>query len=159
MEHEPDHPPVYHGGTRLTPSVVDLLCGLMARTLAAYNNLAGDIARGNLDDEYDSWIDFDIYESYSVVDVRTDRNAHLHHLPPGYRGLVACYDDRPFAAVSFLADGADLIGLACGRLVRLVPDHLPGERCWIPEPLDGPSDPPVEPVPALPLPRRRPVRL
>ncbi len=155
MEYELEPPPVYHGGTRLTPDLVDLLCSLLARALTAYNDLAGDIAAGKIDDDYASWLDFDTYQSYSVVEIRTDRNAYLHYLPPGYRGLVVCYDDRPVAAVASLSDGADLIGLGCDRLVLLVPDHQPSERCWVPEPLDGPGDAPVQPDPnARPVPQR-----
>lgn len=146
MEHEPDHPPVYHGPATITPMLTEALSALLRLTVDSYNALAVDIARGKLDDEFDSFVDFDHYLSYCVVDVYTDFSRADHRLPAGYRGLAVCYDGLAAVTVPTVDDGRELIELACGRELLLVAEHGRHERMWIPRPRTGPLHAPNHPT-------------
>lgn len=136
-----DRLPVYHG---VGDSADELLCRVMAAALTSYTELAADIAAGKVDDDYETWVDFDSAESFSVSMI-TPENLAASGLPAGYLGLlVLWYDAAPICSVDVLDDAQDLIVLATGRMVRLVEEDVCGPFWWV-EPIDGPTGTPVEP--------------
>lgn len=117
--------------------LVDILCRVMDLALNCYNELVGDMIKGNLGHEtYQSWVEFDDRASYSVVEV-TPENAASYHLAAAEAGLVVRYDGAVVAGVDSLETAVDLIALASGRRVALVPDRDRCGRLWWAESTPG----------------------
>jgi hypothetical protein len=145
MERHIDHLSMYRGPNDPDGDRVEILCRVMSLALVSYNELVGDMIKGNLrPDVYPSWVDFDGCRCYSVVEIGAV-NAAQYHLPPDTTGLVVCYDDAVLAGVASLEAALDLIAEACGRRVVLVPERERGVRVWWPEPVGDPGEPPREP--------------
>jgi hypothetical protein len=124
---------VYRGPNDPDGDRMRILCRAMCLALASYNDLVGDIIKGNLrPDVYPTWVDFDGYRCYSVAEVRP-ANAARYHLPPGTTALVVCYDEAVVAQVANLALARELILDASGRRVRLVLEEDGVARVWLPE--------------------------
>lgn len=116
-------------------SLADVLCRVMDLALSCYNELVGDMIKGNLGyDTYSSWVEFDSCTSYSVAEVTPD-NAAGYHLPADVDGLVIRYDGAALAEVDSLETAIELIEVASGSLVVLVPDDDRCGRLWWAEPL------------------------
>jgi predicted amidohydrolase len=107
----------------------------MSLALTSYNDLVGDMIKGNLrPDVYPTWVDFDGYRCYSVAEIHPV-NAARYHLPPGTTALVVCYDDAVVAEVADLEMARQLILDASGRRVKLVLEEDGEARLWLAEPV------------------------
>jgi hypothetical protein len=126
-----------YGGPDFGRSLVEVLCRVMDLALSCYNALVGDMIKGNLRyDTYPTWVDFDACTSYSVVEV-TAANAAAYHLPADVAGLVVRYDGAALAKVDSLEIATELIEVASGCRVVLVPDEDRCGRMWWAEPATG----------------------
>jgi hypothetical protein len=131
---------VYRGPNDPNGDRTQILCRVMSLALASYNDLVGDIIKGNLrPDVYPTWVDFDGYRSYSVAEI-CPANAARYHLPPGTTALVVCYDDAVVAKVANLDLSRELILDASGRRVKLVLEKDGDTRVWLPELITVPGE-------------------
>lgn len=142
-----DRLPVYHAGSG--PAQRDeLLLATMSVALTSYCEIAGDIARGAVVDEYDSWVDFDSADAFTVTEV-TAANLASSGLPVELLGrLVVWYDATALCVADSLASAQALIEAACGVTVLLIEDDISGPYWWV-EPIDHPDAPVEPPLPPL----------
>jgi hypothetical protein len=144
MGRDADHLPIYHGPGDPNLSRADVLCRVMDLALTAYNDLVGDMLKGNLAmDTYDSWVDFDGCHSFNVVEVVEGTTVGGAAAGPG---LYVRYDGQVLTRVDGLDTARELIEDASGRRIRLAADTENGFRIWWPEPRGQAADPPHEPA-------------
>jgi hypothetical protein len=140
MERHIDHLFVYRGPNDPDGDRAEILCRVMSLAVISYNDLVGDMIKGNLSPEtYPSWTDFDGYRCFSVASVGP-AGAARYHLPPGTTALVVCYDEAVVAQVVDLDMARELIADASGRRVRLVLDEDGDTRVWLPAAVGVPAD-------------------
>lgn len=124
---------------------VEQLSRIMHTALCSYDALSGDVAKGHLEVDYESWVEFDEVECFDVFE-STPPNPRTGPVLPGPAGLKLTYDGNYITDVADLDDACDLIIAASGVVVTLVDDHDPDMRRWVPRRFRGGGGPPPAPT-------------